>query len=246
MRASLPRSTQHTNDPRLRRLRPRVNLPPSRSAPLFFDSGLNTNADFFTYVLQSSDDPFHAEAIPASVNDGARASRVAPRCAVPSCTIRCVHCAMRSGLYGTDGGQKQCVRRHRERGWYGWYRLSTSHDAQCYERRSSLRAGNSHLVIDEVQATCLYTSGSRGMVVLLGLEGRVLVQLYTFNNAPEASGGTCLSSGSLQSLRFSITADASQAHYQEMLSSSFSNISVDTQRSPRVGPPVFRALLRAV
>jgi hypothetical protein len=54
----------------------------------------------------------------------------------------------------------------------------------------------------------------RGMVMVLGLEGCVLVRLYAFNKALEASGGTFLSSGSLQCLRFTITADTFQVHYQ--------------------------------
>lgn len=45
--------------------------------------------------------------------------------------------------------------------------------------------------------------------------------------------GPTLSSGSLQSSRFPITADAYQAHYQQMSSSSFNGSSVDAQRSPR-------------
>ena len=45
--------------------------------------------------------------------------------------------------------------------------------------------------------------------------------------------GQTLSSGTLQSSRFPITADAYQAHYQQMTSSSFNGTSVDTQRSPK-------------
>lgn len=45
--------------------------------------------------------------------------------------------------------------------------------------------------------------------------------------------GPSLSSGSLQSSRFPITADAYQAHYQQMSSPSFGCASVDTQRSPK-------------
>ena len=44
--------------------------------------------------------------------------------------------------------------------------------------------------------------------------------------------GQTLSAGSLQSSRFPITADAYQAHYQQ-LSSSYNGSSVDTQRSPK-------------
>lgn len=45
--------------------------------------------------------------------------------------------------------------------------------------------------------------------------------------------GQTLSTGSLQSSRFPITADAYQAHYQQLSSSSFNGTSVDTQRSPK-------------
>jgi hypothetical protein len=45
--------------------------------------------------------------------------------------------------------------------------------------------------------------------------------------------GQALSSGSLQSSRYPITADAYQAHYQQISSSSFNGTSVDTQRSPK-------------
>jgi hypothetical protein len=57
------------------------------------------------------------------------------------------------------------------------------------------------------------------MVAPLGLEVEdcVLARLYTFGKASaasDASGGACLSSVSLQSSRFTIIADAYQAHYQ--------------------------------
>ena len=56
------------------------------------------------------------------------------------------------------------------------------------------------------------------MVAPLGLEVEdcVLARLYTFGKASaasDASGGACLSSVSLQSSRFTITADAHQAQY---------------------------------
>ncbi|KAF8478195.1 fungal-specific transcription factor domain-containing protein [Russula ochroleuca] len=54
----------------------------------------------------------------------------------------------------------------------------------------------------------------------------------TFLEQSLSNVGT-LSSGSLQSSRYPITADAYQAHYQQMPSSSFNGSSVDTQRSPR-------------
>ena len=74
--------------------------------------------------------------------------------------------------------------------------------------------GNPHLVVDEAHGAGLHRPRSHGMVTVLGLEGRVLVRLYAFNKALAASGGTFLSSGSLQYSRFTITADAYRAHYQ--------------------------------
>ena len=47
-----------------------------------------------------------------------------------------------------------------------------------------------------------------GWLALLGLEDRVLVRLHAFDKALEASVGAYLSSSSLQSSRFMITADA--------------------------------------
>jgi hypothetical protein len=55
----------------------------------------------------------------------------------------------------------------------------------------------------------------------------------TFLEQSLSNVGPTLSSGSLQSSRFPITADAYQAHYQQMSSSSFNGSSVDAQRSPR-------------
>jgi 7-keto-8-aminopelargonate synthetase-like enzyme len=49
---------------------------------------------------------------------------------------------------------------------------------------------------------------------MVGLEDRVLARLYTFGKALAASGGTRLSSGSLQSSLFTVTVDAHQANYQ--------------------------------
>ena len=46
------------------------------------------------------------------------------------------------------------------------------------------------------------------MVALPGLEDRMLVRLHTFDKALAVSDGAYLSSGSLQSSRFMITADA--------------------------------------
>ena len=48
--------------------------------------------------------------------------------------------------------------------------------------------GNPHLVVDEAHGAGFHRPGSHGMVTVLGLEGRVLVRLYTFNKALAASG----------------------------------------------------------
>jgi hypothetical protein len=44
------------------------------------------------------------------------------------------------------------------------------------------------LVVDEAHGAGFHRPGSHGMVTVLGLEGRVLVRLYTFNKALAASG----------------------------------------------------------
>ena len=65
------------------------------------------------------------------------------------------------------------------------------------------------LVVNEAYGAGLHRPRSRGMVTVLGLEGRVLVQSYTFNKVFAASGGAYLSSGFLQLSSFIIPVDAS-------------------------------------
>ena len=117
-------------------------------------------------------------------------------------------------------------------------RLRFAADARCHER--GLLCG---------RVTRIWSSTRRTQRVYIGLEAAGWSRCSGWRSRPRArpvvhvrqgargvrrSGGACLSSGSLQSSRFTITADAYQAHYQQMPSSSFNGSSVDTQRSPRV------------
>ena len=163
-------------------------------AALLFNSGFDANAGFFACVPQTGDALLHDEAIHASVYDGARASRVAPRMHRPfahndvsalraALRALCDECAaLREGrssvfvavesVYSMDGTVAPLCAI-----------LDTMDEV--------FPAGNAHLVVDEAHATGLYGPGCRGMVALLGLEDRVLARLHTFGKALAASGGAC-------------------------------------------------------
>jgi 8-amino-7-oxononanoate synthase len=146
-------------------------------------------------VPQSGDALLHDEDIHASVHDGARASRIAPRMrrsfahndvlalSTALCALRDEYAALKEGkssvfvavesVYSMDGTVAP---------------LRAFVDTM----KKVFPAGNAHLVVDEAHATGLYGPGGRGMVAQLGLEDCVLARLHTFTKALAASGGACL------------------------------------------------------
>ncbi|KAI0290341.1 pyridoxal phosphate-dependent transferase [Russula brevipes] len=150
-------------------------------AALLFNSGFDANAGFFSCVPQHGDALLYDAAIHASVHDGARASRVAPRlrrsfahndCAALEKGESSVFVAVES-VYSMDGTVAP---------------LRAILDAMD----QVFPAGNAHLVVDEAHATGIYGPGGRGIVALLGLEDRVLARLHTFGKALAASGAVLL------------------------------------------------------
>jgi len=164
-------------------------------AALLFNSGFDANAGFFACVPQSGDALLHDEAIHASVHDGARASRIAPRMRRPFAhnDVYALHAALwalRDGCAALREGKSSV---------FVAVESVYSMDGTVAPLRAILDAmnevfpaGNAHLVVDEAHATGLYGPGCRGMVALLGLEDRVLARLHTFGKALAASGGACL------------------------------------------------------
>jgi 8-amino-7-oxononanoate synthase len=164
-------------------------------AALLFNSGFDANAGFFACVPQAGDALLHDEAIHASVYDGARASRVAPRMHLPFAhndvsALRAVLRTLRDDYAALrEGGSSVFVA----------VESVYSMDGTVAPLRAILDtmdevfpAGNAHLVVDEAHATGLYGPGGRGIVALLGLEDRVLARLHTFGKALAASGGAFL------------------------------------------------------
>jgi 8-amino-7-oxononanoate synthase len=165
-------------------------------AALLFNSGFDANAGFFACVPQSGDALLHDEAIHASVYDGARASRIAPRLrrTFAHNDVDVLHVALRAlkdECAALRGGKSSV---------FVAVESVYSMDGTVSPLRAILDtmdevfpAGNAHLVVDEAHATGLYGPGGRGMVALLGLEDRVLARLHTFGKALAASGGACVS-----------------------------------------------------
>ena len=163
-------------------------------AALLFNSGFDANAGFFACVPQVGDALLHDEAIHASVYDGARASRVAPRMHRPFAhndvsALRAALWALRDECAALREGRSSV---------FVAVESVYSMDGTVAPLRAILDtmdevfpAGNAHLVVDEAHATGLYGPGGRGMVALLGLEDRVLARLHTFGKALAASGGAC-------------------------------------------------------
>ncbi|KAI0050516.1 PLP-dependent transferase [Auriscalpium vulgare] len=162
-------------------------------AALIFNSGFDANAGFFACIPQPGDVVLYDEFIHASVHDGMRGGRAA-------LTLAYAH---------NDGG---ALRRAIER---------LVHDRPAIQAGKSsvfiavetvysmdgtiaplaeivalldelLPAGNGHLVVDEAHATGIYGPQGRGMVALLGLEGKVFARLHTFGKALAASGAVLL------------------------------------------------------
>ncbi|KAI0956430.1 hypothetical protein AcV7_006840 [Taiwanofungus camphoratus] len=164
-------------------------------AALLFSSGFDANAAFFAAVPQPGDAVVFDEHIHASVHDGVRASRVAPALrrafthnSAPALRavllrLRREHPGLRTGassvfvavesLYSMDGTLAPLT--------------------QIVEAVEGLfPRGNGYVVVDEAHATGLYGPHGRGLVALLGLEGRVLARLHTFGKALAGTGAVVL------------------------------------------------------
>jgi 8-amino-7-oxononanoate synthase len=161
-------------------------------AALLFNSGFDANAAFFACVPQPGDALLYDAAIHASVHDGARASRIAPRRRRPFAhnDVR----ALRAALRALRDESPPLARG--ESSVFVAVESVYSMDGTVAPLRAMLDAmdevfpaRNAHLVVDEAHATGIYGPGGRGMVALLGLEGRVLARLHTFGKALAASGG---------------------------------------------------------
>ena len=163
-------------------------------AALLFNSGFDANAGFFACVPQTGDALLHDEAIHASVYDGARASRVAPRMHRPFAhndvsALRAALRALRDECAALREGRSSVFVAVES-----VYSMDGTVAPLCAildTMDEVFPAGNAHLVVDEAHATGLYGPGGRGMVALLGLEDRVLARLHTFGKALAASGGAC-------------------------------------------------------
>jgi 8-amino-7-oxononanoate synthase len=161
---------------------------------LLFNSGLDANFGFFSCVPQVGDIVVSDEYIHASVHDGVRASRVRgshrtfSHNSVPalrevlekiiseSCEVEVgrysVFVAVES-LYSMDGTFSPLM--------------------EIVELVEELfPKGNGYVVVDEAHSTGIYGPQGRGIVVLLGLENRVLARLHTFGKALAGSGGPCV------------------------------------------------------
>ena len=162
-------------------------------AALLFNSGFDANAGFFACVPQPGDALLYDAAIHASVHDGARASRLAPRFCRPFAhnDLRALRVALRAlrdeSVALKEGGSSVFVAVESVYSMDGSVApLRTMVDAMD----EIFPARNAYLVVDEAHATGIYGPGGRGMVAQLGLEDRVLARLHTFGKALAASGGT--------------------------------------------------------
>ena len=164
-------------------------------AALLFNSGFDANAGFFACIPQPGDALLYDAAIHASVHDGARVSRLAPRLRRPF-----AHNdprALRAALWAL---RDECAAfREGECSVFVAVESVYSMDGTVAPLRVMLDAmdevfpaGNAHMVVDEAHATGVYGPGGRGMVAWLGLEDRVLARLHTFGKALAASGGACV------------------------------------------------------
>jgi len=155
------------------------------SAALLFNSGFDANAGFFACIPQPGDALLYDAAIHASVHDGARASRVAPRFRRPFAhnDVR----ALREECVALMEGQSSVF--VAVESVYSMDGTVAPLCAMIDAMDEIFPARNVHLVVDEAHATGIYGPGGRGMVAQLGLEDRVLARLHTFGKALAASGG---------------------------------------------------------
>jgi 8-amino-7-oxononanoate synthase len=166
-------------------------------AALLFNSGFDANAGFFACIPQPGDALIYDAAIHASVHDGVRASRIAPRLrrSFAHNDVRALRAVLRElraeypVVADSEGGESSV---------FVAVESVYSMDGTVAPLREMLDVmeevfpeRNAHLVVDEAHATGIYGPGGRGMVALLGLEDRVLARLHTFGKALAASGGVC-------------------------------------------------------
>jgi 8-amino-7-oxononanoate synthase len=161
---------------------------------LLFTSGFDANAGLFACVPQPGDAVVYDEYIHASVHDGIRASRVRGA-AFPfahNClsSLRTVLERVRADREGVACGESSV---------FVAVESVYSMEGTVAPLREMvdlvdeiLPDGNGYVIVDEAHSTGLYGPQGKGMVVMLGLENRVLARLHTFGKALAATGGVSI------------------------------------------------------
>jgi 8-amino-7-oxononanoate synthase len=161
---------------------------------LLFNSGLDANFGFFSCVPQPGDIIVSDEYIHASVHDGVRASRV--QGSHRTFSHNSIH-ALREVLAKIISESREVeVGRHSVFvAVESLYSMDGTFSPlmEIVELVEELfPKGNGYVVVDEAHSTGIYGPQGRGIVVLLGLENRVLARLHTFGKALAGSGGPCV------------------------------------------------------
>ncbi|KIM82312.1 hypothetical protein PILCRDRAFT_820694 [Piloderma croceum F 1598] len=167
---------------------------------LLFNSGLDANFGFFSCVPQLGDIVVSDEYIHASVHDGVRASRV--RGSHRTFNHNSIP-ALREVLEKIISESREV-----EVGRYSvfvavesLYSMDGTFSPlmEIVELVEELfPKGNGYVVVDEAHSTGIYGPQGRGIVVLLGLENRVLARLHTFGKALAGSGAVIVTNSLLR------------------------------------------------
>ncbi|KAI5122745.1 hypothetical protein M0805_009830 [Coniferiporia weirii] len=182
-------------------------------AALLFNSGFDANASFFACVPQAGDVAVFDEFIHASVHDGLRASRLAPRSSgSPSSggqgssslfafshnSVSALRTLLTSLL--EDSVRGPALRNGSSNVFVAVESLYSMDGtfaplpAIVETLEEMFPRGNTHLIVDEAHSTGLYGPAGRGLVAHWGLEAKVFARLQTFGKALASNGAVVLTS----------------------------------------------------
>lgn len=156
-----------------------------------FNSGFDANVGFFSCIPGERDVVIYDEYIHASVHDGMRSSKAKAN------LFPFIH----NSLVSFREVLERVVRNHPEMvtgedsvfiAVEGLYSMDGDFAPlkEIVEMvEEMLPMGNGHIIVDEAHSTGIYGRHGRGLVDLLGLEGRITARLHTFGKALASNGG---------------------------------------------------------
>ena len=162
---------------------------PAQLDALLFNSGFDANVGLFACVPQAGDFIVYDEYIHASVHDGMKISRAR---SIPFKhnsvgDLEKILVGLKIGRPGLEGGSGSVF--IAVESLYSMDGTVSPLDDIVRVAESVFPRRNAYVSVDEAHSTGVYGLNGRGLVNMLGLQGRVFARLHTFGKALAGTGG---------------------------------------------------------